>query len=249
MTVAVGRLEVETPDHVVLRYTLAGVGNRGYAALVDFGIATLLLIGLEIAYQAIGSPGFFAVGGVMQLFLFLLVWSYFIGTEWLWNGQTLGKRMFGLRVITEDGSPARFVACFIRNLLRVVDFLPSGYCVGLIAIMVSKRSQRLGDMAAGTFVVRAPRPKLDWMSLRTIRQAGVAAPTAADGVRSLSGEAQRLVREFAARQATLKPADRTRVAAGIASGIRPRVTGIDIPDDVEYLRAVAAAIREAGERR
>ena len=249
MTVAVGRLEIETPDHVVLRYTLAGVGNRGYAALVDFGIAGILLVGLEVAYSAIGSPGFITYGGFIQLFLFVLVWCYFIATEWLWNGQTLGKRLFGLRVITEDGSPARFVACFVRNLIRVVDFLPSLYGLGFVMIVFSKRSQRLGDLAAGTFVVRAPRPKLDWISLRTIQQTGVTAPAAADGVRSLSGEAQRLVREFAARQATLKPVDRARVAAGIASGIRPRVTGIEIADDVEYLRAVAAAIREAGERR
>lgn len=248
MTVRVGRLEVETPDHVVLRYTLAGVGNRGFAAIVDFLIAGLITIGLEIAYGAIGAPGEIVLAGVIQLLLLTLAWSYFIVLEWLWNGQTVGKRLYGLRVINEDGSPAGFVAVFVRNLVRIVDFLPLFYGLGLVAIVLTPRSQRLGDLAAGTFVVRAPRPRLDWLSLRTITQPTVGARPMADGVRLLSGEAQRLVREFAARQAALAPTDRVRLAAQIAAGIRPRVNGIEVADDTEFLRAVASALREAGER-
>ena len=247
MAIRVGRLEVETPDHVVLRYTLAGVGNRGFAAVLDFLIALLITAGLEIGYAQIGAPGDAALGGVLRLLLFVLGWSYFILLEWLWNGQTIGKRAFGLRVIDEDGSPAGFVAVFVRNLVRLIDFLPSFYGVGLISIVLSGRSQRLGDLAAGTFVVRAPRPRLDWLALRTVTRA--ATPPPAAGVRGLSGEAQRIVREFVAREGTLAPRDRERLAAEIASRIRPHVTGIDAADDVAYLRALAASLREAGERR
>jgi uncharacterized RDD family membrane protein YckC len=247
VAIRVGRLEVETPDHVVLRYTLAGVGNRGFAAVVDFVIAVLITVGLEIGYEQIGAPGAATVGGLIQLLLFVLGWSYFIVLEWLWNGQTVGKRWSGLRVINEDGSPAGFVAVFIRNLVRMADFLPGFYGLGLLSIVFTSRSQRLGDLAAGTFVVRAPKPQLDWLSLRTVTRAGVPVPAA--GVRGLSGEAQRIVREFVAREGTLPERDRTRLAAQIASRIRPLVTGIDAPDDVTFLRVLAATLREAGERR
>lgn len=247
MAIRVGRLEVETPDHVVLRYTLAGVGNRGFAAVVDFVIAVLITVGLEIGYEQIGAPGAATVGGLIQLLLFVLGWSYFIVLEWLWNGQTVGKRWYGLRVINEDGSPAGFVAVFVRNLVRMADFLPGFYGLGLLSIVVTSRSQRLGDLAAGTFVVRAPKPQLDWLSLRTVTRAGVAVPAA--GVRQLSGEAQRIVREFVAREGTLPERDRARLAEQIASRIRPLVTGIDTTDDVAFLRALAATLREAGERR
>jgi uncharacterized RDD family membrane protein YckC len=247
VAIRVGRLEVETPDHVVLRYTLAGVGNRGFAAVVDFLIALLITAGLEVGYGQIGAPGDAALGGVIRLLLFVLGWSYFILLEWLWNGQTIGKRAYGLRVINEDGSPAGFVAVFVRNLVRMVDFLPSFYGLGLLSIVFTARSQRLGDLAAGTFVVRAPKPQLDWLSLRTVTRAGTPVPAA--GVRGLSGEAQRIVREFVAREATLSARDRAHLATEIASRLRPHVTGIDQPDDVAFLRALAATLREAGERR
>jgi uncharacterized RDD family membrane protein YckC len=232
---------------VVLRYSLAGVGNRGFAAVLDFLVAALITAGLEIGYGQIGAPGDAALGGVIRLLLFVLGWSYFILLEWLWNGQTVGKRAFGLRVINEDGSPAGFVAVFVRNLVRVIDFLPSFYGLGLLSIVFTSRSQRLGDLAAGTFVVRAPRPQLDWLSLRTLTRAAVPVPSG--GVRALSGEAQRIVREFVAREGTLAPRDRARLAADIASRIRPYTTGIEAVDDVAFLRAVAATLRESGERR
>ncbi|MHB8630445.1 MAG: RDD family protein [Candidatus Limnocylindria bacterium] len=247
MAIRVGRLEVETPDHVVLRYTLAGVGNRGFAAVVDFLIALLITAGLEIGYGRIGAPGEAVLGGFIRIVLFVLGWSYFILFEWLWNGQTVGKRAFGLRVINEDGSPAGFVAVFVRNLVRIVDFLPSLYGLGLLAIVFTSRSQRLGDLAAGTFVVRAPKPKLDWLALRTVTRVG--APVALGGVRGLSGEAQRIVREFVAREATLSERDRARLAAQIASRIRPHTSGIEATDDVAFLRALGATLREAGEWR
>src|SRR4029079_2839750 len=125
------------------------------------------------------------------------------------NGQTIGKRMFGLRVIADDGAPAGFIAILVRNLIRVVDFLPGFYGFGLLAIVVSPRSQRLGDLAAGPFGVRSTRPRLDYFSLRTVTPLGAGARVE---VRGLPGEAQRLVREFVAREAQLAPDHRARVA-------------------------------------
>lgn len=246
MSVRAGRLEVETSDHVVLRYDLAGAGNRGFAALVDFLVATLLTAGWVTAWSGGGELSGAVLTGVVILTAGLFGWSYFILLEWLWNGQTLGKRLFGLRVIAEDGSPARFVAVFVRNLVRLADFLPGFYGFGLVSIVLSSRSQRLGDLAAGTYVVRAPRPRVDWLALRTVD--GGAEGGAPHHVGALSGEAQRLVREFVAREAGLPPADRAALAARIASHLRSRLPEAGERDDVALIRAVAASLRASGER-
>jgi len=246
--VQLGRLEVETPDHVVLRYDLAAAGNRGFAAIVDFTIATLVFVGALFAFGFattlirgdIVTPWF----GVLVLLTFLVAWSYFVLLEWLWQGQTVGKRMFGLRVIRDDGAPAGFIAVLIRNLLRVVDFLPGFYGLGLVMVIVTARSQRLGDLAAGTYVVRAPRPTLDYFSLRTVTPLG---DGAAIETRTLPGEAQRLVREFVARESKLAPAERAKVARQIADRVRPYARDLaTTPDDVEFLRAVARSLRATG---
>ena len=250
MAVQLGRLEVETPDHVVLRYDLAGGGNRGFAALVDFVIATLVFAGADFGSTFVASRfGFAGVQliGVLTLLTFAVAWSYFVLLEWLWQGQTVGKRLYGLRVIRDDGAPAGFVAVLIRNVIRIVDFLPAFYGLGLLMIIGTSRSQRLGDLAAGTYVVRAPRPQLDYFSLRTVT------PIAAGAVvetRALPGEAQRLVREFVAREAKLATVDRLRVAHQIAERVRPYARDLDTTaDDVEFLRAVARSLRATGGER
>lgn len=250
MAVQLGRLEVETSDHVVLRYDLAGGGNRGFAAIVDFVIATLVLVGALWGFTSLAAATRGAIGpffGVLVLVAFAIAWSYFVLLEWLWQGQTVGKRMYGLRVIRDDGAPAGFIAVLIRNLLRIVDFLPAFYGLGLLMVIVTPRSQRLGDMAAGTYVVRAPRPQLDYFSLRTMTPV---AEGASVEMRALPGEAQRLVREFVARESKLAPADRTRLARQIAERVRPYAQGAaTIADDVEFLRAVARSLRaSAGTR-
>ena len=271
MAVPVGRLEVVTSDHVVLRYDLAGAGNRGFAALFDFVVASLLTLGWVTAWSILVEATGGVLLGVVLFSAVLFGWMYFILLEWLWNGQTLGKRIFGLRVINEDGAPARFIAVFVRNLVRVVDFLPGFYGLGLFSLVLSSRSQRLGDLAAGTFVVRARHPRVDWLALRTLDGgtfgAGVARAERTGGtsevrparkgaamepqlhVGALSGEAQRLVREFVLREAKLPPPERLRLAATIAAHLRERVPDSGETDDVELIRAVARSLRASGERR
>ena len=90
---------------------------------------------------------------LVVLAIFLLIWGYHIFFEFLWNGQTPGKRVAGIRVLTTRGEPVTFVHVLVRNLLRIVDFLPSSYMLGAVCILVTRRSQRLGDLAAGTIVV------------------------------------------------------------------------------------------------
>jgi uncharacterized RDD family membrane protein YckC len=254
MAVSLGRLEVETADHVVLRYDLAGAGTRGSAALLDAILSLAMVFGLSIAAVLVGArlPASLAsqLAGVAA-FLILASWvAYFVLLEWLWNGQTIGKRRAGLRVIGPDGEPARFTAVLIRNVLRLIDFLPAWYAIGVTTIFLTPRSQRLGDLAAGTYVVRAPKPRLDWLSLRTLEPSlswmlsGPSVP-AGESVR-ISGESQRLVREFVVRERLLAPVDRAKLAAVIAGPIRAAAPDIDVADDVEFLRRVAASLRASG---
>ena len=246
MAVQLGRLEVETPDHVVLRYDLAGGGNRGFAALVDFVLAGLVFVGALWGFSVLTNalPAASPFFGLLVLLTFTIAWSYFVLLEWLWQGQTVGKRLYGLRVIRDDGAPAGFVAVLIRNLIRIVDFLPAFYGLGLLMIIFTSRSQRLGDLAAGTYVVRAPRLQLDYFSLRTVTPLGAGRSIE---TRALSGEMQRLVRDFVAREGRLAPKDRASLAKQIADRIRPYAVHIDhSTDDVEFLRAVARSLRATG---
>jgi uncharacterized RDD family membrane protein YckC len=249
MTVAAGRLEVETSDHVVLRYDLAGAGNRGFAAVLDFVIATVIAFTALIVLSlggAFSEASAFVIGGLTLMVTLVLIWAYFILLEWLWNGQTIGKRVYRLRVINEDGSPAGFTAVLIRNLIRLVDFLPAFYGVGVMVIVLSPKSQRLGDLAAGTYVVRAPKPQVDWFSLRTVTPLG-AGRTAQ--TRRMPGEAQRLVREFVARELRLAPSERTRIAAVIAAKLRSYTVdevGEQL-DDIDLIHAIARSLRATAE--
>jgi uncharacterized RDD family membrane protein YckC len=250
MTVAAGRLEVETPDHVVLRYDLAGAGNRGFAAVVDFLLASIIAFTANTILSWVGAfnqASFLVLGGITLIVTLVLIWAYFILLEWLWNGQTIGKRAYRLRVINEDGSPAQFTAVLIRNLLRLVDFLPAFYGLGVLVIVLSPKSQRLGDLAAGTYVVRAPRPQVDWFSLRTVTPlgAGLTAET-----RRMPGEAQRLVREFVARESQLAPTERARIAAVIAAKLRTyTIEDLGPLGDIDLIHAIARSLRATAETR
>lgn len=254
MTIAMGRLEIETPDHVVLRYQLAGAGNRGFAAIVDFLIVFIVMFAFGFAFQALTEldPSLVDWSGWVVFFELLIAWLYFVLLEWLWNGQTVGKRVFGLRVISEDGEPARFVAVIVRNLVRVVDFLPLLYGLGLVALIVSSRSQRLGDYAGGTFVVRAPSPRRNWSALRTLsaqpRWKGAEPKTSAEPtLRVLPGEAQRLVREFVLREQKLTPTARLALAKQLAARLRPLLPEFQVADDVELIHTVARSLRAKGD--
>src|SRR5688500_20188076 len=136
MAVSLGRLEVETADHVVLRFHLAGGRNRGFAAFVDFILAPLIFVCAFFMFTTFaGAVGFESASpyfGIVVLLTFAVAWSYFILLEWLGNGQTIGKRIFGLRVIADDGAPAGYTAVLVRNLLRLTALLPGVYGYGML---------------------------------------------------------------------------------------------------------------------
>lgn len=157
-------LIIETPERVPLHFALASIGNRFLACALDHTIQIVSIIGMIIAFAMItdlsqvGAGVSSASGWVQALLIivfFLILTGYFAFFEWLWNGQTPGKRLLKLRVIREDGRPIGFWEASVRNLIRSFDMMPAPfYSIGLISVFVATRDQRIGDMVAGTVVVR-----------------------------------------------------------------------------------------------
>jgi uncharacterized RDD family membrane protein YckC len=159
-------LIIETPERVPLQFALASIGNRFLACAVDHFIQFLaiflllwLLVGISnVKLSEASQPLPRWALAVFILAYFLILSGYFVFFEWLWRGQTPGKRLLKLRVIREDGRPITFWEAAARNLLRIFDMMPAigvpFYSVGLIAVFISGRDQRVGDLFAGTVVVR-----------------------------------------------------------------------------------------------
>lgn len=152
-------LLIRTPEGIVFALPLAGPVTRFFAWLVDIACLGVISQLLRAAIQMLGwiSEDFATALGILLFFVAQI--GYGIGCEWLWRGQTLGKRLLRLRVMDAQGLQLQFSQVVIRNLLRAVDGLPMAYLVGGIACLVSQRAQRLGDLAANTIVVRHPQPR------------------------------------------------------------------------------------------
>ncbi len=158
-------LVIETPERVPLHFALASTGNRFLACAFDHTIQlfAIMLLVIVFAYASDAGLAWYArlkeapkwAVAVLIIAIFL-VWSgYFAFFEWAWNGQTPGKRWLRLRVIREDGRPVTFWEAAARNLVRILDMMPFPfYSVGLVSVFVSRRDQRVGDLVAGTVVVR-----------------------------------------------------------------------------------------------
>ncbi|HEX8749037.1 MAG TPA: RDD family protein [Pyrinomonadaceae bacterium] len=162
-------LVIETPERVPLHFALASIGNRFLACTVDhvlqiitiflMYLAFLFIVGASANVEQLGDAPKWVIA-VAIIVLFLVSSGYFVFFEWLWNGQTPGKRWLKLRVIREDGRPITFWEASVRNLTRIFDMQPTVipilgfYSVGIISVFISRRDQRVGDLFAGTVVVR-----------------------------------------------------------------------------------------------
>ena len=164
---------IDTPENVSFGYEIAGIGNRFLGGLIDSLILGLALFFLNIvlavilemvnvggaAAAALGNDAdmTWAAGLVLALYAlinFVIIWGYYVLFELTWNGQTPGKRWARLRVVRVNGNPVGFLDVVIRNLVRIVDFLPTGYGLGLTVMFLNSHARRLGDYAAGTIVIK-----------------------------------------------------------------------------------------------
>jgi len=146
-------LTILSPEKTILTYRLAGLGSRVGAHIIDLILAGAITFGAALIVSYIGSVVDSRLASGIVLFMsFILPFGYFIVLEGLWNGQTVGKKAFGIRVRLADGTPINFVAALGRNIMRPADMIPGLYFVGFLAIFTNAKSQRLGDLIANTVV-------------------------------------------------------------------------------------------------
>jgi len=228
---------VDTPESVDLALEPAGLGTRFLAILIDALIqwgAAFLVVLIVVPMTALSdvlSARTFGdadtIDGILITILLLaagfLFFLYKLVLEAFWNGQTVGKRAVGIRVIKANGLPVDFLQVVIRNLLRVVDYLPMQYLVGSVAIIASKRGQRLGDMVAGTVVVRDQRPPLTLAPVRLFHQPTYDLSLLREHVLRLPDEDLEPARRFWMRRMQLTTQARWRVGARIAESLARRM--------------------------
>ncbi|MEW6477714.1 MAG: RDD family protein [Actinomycetota bacterium] len=235
------RISIPTPEGVELELVLAGVGSRMVATLVDYLIKVVILFALWLiggVFASEGAGGFVAAVGVLAAFLVLF--GYDVAFETLASGRTPGKRAAGLRVVRLGGEPVGFMASAVRNLLRLID-MQLLYAVGAACVLFTARNQRLGDLAAGTLVVRerqAPRPAVR----AAVPDFAAADRYAAWDVSGVTSFELVTVRRFLERRWQLDPAARGRLGWELAERLRPKVAGA--PPDLhpeQFLEALAEA--------
>lgn len=218
------RFNLETPESVELEFNLAGIGNRAYALCLDYLFLGLTLIvvlivwSLLIVYAAYADFWSFEqlelwLFAIQLLIIFFIYTGYFVVFETLWQGQTPGKRWVKIRVIKDDGTPVSVTHSLLRALLRPIDDI---FFLGAFLIVFSKREKRLGDLLAGTLVVREEQSRLrDKMRLSV--QAQNLAPTL--NVSGLLPEEFATIREYLERREQFTPEARTNLGDKLANRV------------------------------
>ncbi|HJX85003.1 MAG TPA: RDD family protein, partial [Candidatus Angelobacter sp.] len=156
------KLIIDTPEQVHLEFVLADIGSRFMAALLDWIIQFLLYVALLlIAWVAISISPFHMfsqypvwLAAIIVFVFFCIYWGYYAVFEIFWKGQTPGKRWAGIRVIKDSGRPINAFEAIARNLVRIVDYFPGMYGVGVVTMLLNSKNRRLGDFVAGTLVVQ-----------------------------------------------------------------------------------------------
>jgi uncharacterized RDD family membrane protein YckC len=248
---------------------VAGIGSRFIAILVDSLILGAVLIVL-IFLAAFILPALNLLGpksaswglGISFLIIFLLFWGYFALFEAFNNGRTPGKRVARIRVIHQSGRGINFAEALARNLVRAIDYLPGFYGVGIAAMFMSRQSQRLGDMVAGTLVVRereVEAPMWGESTSRTLTAAALAPNSPippphlrvalpAPALAKLTPADLEVLEGFFSRRLDMDLATRSALAGRIASALCAK-SGLDIPSEISvetFLEAIAHQFRELG---
>jgi len=251
---------------------LAGIGSRFIALLVDtlIWLAGLFLLGLvfwtiQPAVEAFSQISYQWAFAIVTFVIFLLNWGYFTLFEAFCNGRTPGKRVAKIRVIQRSGRPIGFFESLARNLVRYVDQIPFFYAVGVVVMFTTRQHQRLGDLAAGTLVVRdREQESTAWNDLTTRTFTAqifsqpvlspephtlVSLPTA--GVAKLSSADLEVLEGFFARRLDMSLAIRQGLSERIAAAIRAK-SGLEAPPGVStetFLEATARDLRDLGRLR
>jgi uncharacterized RDD family membrane protein YckC len=230
-------ITIATPEGIELELVLAGAGSRFIAAILDFALQVVLIVLAAIVTADLIGGG---IGeALLAIAVFATLYVYDVAFEVLAGGRTPGKWMTHLRVVRDQGNPVDLPASAIRNLLRVIDLLPGAYLVGLMSVLLTKRNQRLGDLAAGTLVIRDSRtrrkPSASPVGSETLDSSGW-------DVSAVSTEELVAIRRFLDRRESLDKRARVELAHRLEHGLRAKVAGAPeaIASEV-FLEALAAA--------
>src|ERR1051325_3782075 len=233
-------LAVETPEHVVIQLELAGLCSRLAAVSVDLFLLSLGEWFLSVVVSAIASGGEGALYWLQAVGLaigFVLFWGYFVLFETLNAGRTPGKQLLGIRVVLETGHPITWAAAVVRNLVRFIDGL-SLFFIGFLMVLFHPQNKRLGDIAAGSIVVRE-RPT-DVTLGRPVDAAGAEPPDVVEpGIPQLSDEEFRLLGQVLDRLETLPPDRQVRFLVELNDRFAPRFPNRD-PDALVFLTRLHA---------
>jgi uncharacterized RDD family membrane protein YckC len=268
------QLSIETPELVSIDLSLAGVGSRCLAVLIDYLIQGVtvwigfLLFALLISGNfgwgseaRVNSPTAYKWGVAIGIAIpFLLHWGYFTLFEAFWNGQTPGKRLMKLRVIQQSGRALGLFESMSRNLIRFIDMLPVFYFVGALCVFVNRRQQRLGDMAAGTLVVHSTPVDTPFIPAggRTFTAASFERPVEEaptllssglqlDAVSRLGHEDLQMIDNFLARRLDLPLDVRAKLAQKLAHRMASKMLQEQpFANDETFLESLAVALRQGG---
>ena len=265
------QLNIETPEQVDLRFPIAGIGSRFLAILADSVLQVIALFVMFVVFGLIVSAAPHVAGtttmvntgakwfvAAVVLFYFLLYWGYFSLFEAFWNGQTPGKRLLKIRVIKDSGRQITLFESLARNLIRIVDALPSFYLVGVITMLCNREQKRLGDLVAGTIVIheRSEEQPLLSHNSRTFTASLYPQPLEtplvpaaplipADGIARLDAGDLNVIDTFFSRALDLDLDKRAEIAGRIAQRMSAKMQ-VPLPADVapeRVLESIAHAMR------
>jgi uncharacterized RDD family membrane protein YckC len=245
-------ITITTPENVTIDYELAGLASRGGAAIVDLVLQGALISLVTTVKYLLGRygkwPGATWPAAVLGIVIFAIMYGYYVYYETVWNGQTPGKRYARLRTVREGGLPVDLACAALRNLVRVVDFLPVLYALGAVVVVASSRNKRLGDYAAGTLVVkeRPARPAEAAVGAESRRSLGLV-----KNIELVTPEEFAAAKRFVERKAELRAEVREELAGKIARPLMERLAAApdgSVPYSAFLEELVARCVEERGMR-
>lgn len=249
------RMTISTPEGIDLEVLLAGLGSRFAAGAFDTLIQVAVLLLFSFAFL-VGGAGSGLSQAVFYLLSFVVIFGYYVIFETLNRGRTPGKALAGLRVVRWGGQPVGFMPSAIRNIVRLADgfniitFVIAP--VGMVSILATNKNQRLGDLAAGTVVIREPRARAapmpapaPWMAPPASSMPSMPPPNAPYmqwDVSAVTNDEEAVLRRFLDRRMTLDPNARLHLATDLAARLHPKIAGAPTNWHPEaFLEGVVAA--------
>ncbi len=249
------KLTIETPEQIALEFPLAGLGSRGYALCVDTllqgGAAAVISMIVAFTTRDLRRSWLPAHNWEIALWIFVLFclyWGYFAAFEILWNGQTPGKRLAKIRVITASGRPITVFEGIARNFLRAIDSI-GFYLIGAVACAIDKQNRRIGDMVAGTVVIHEVEEQgvFYWYG----HEKSSAAPSVSREVAALTEQEFQLIETFLTRRLDIPSQQRVASAQAIADrmGERLNIPKDQRPSDEAFLEEISRRYRDVARGR